>query len=182
MPLGRGRKFGAQWPVAVDLFLGGWKFGAIYQVQSGEPLTLGNLYYNGDPSKLRTEISSGTLDRIFDTSGFYFTDAAVQTNGVVDPVKQRGDQRILLGSNIRTLPTRFSGFRGHNVHNWDLSMVKRFKIYERLNFQLRADFLNAFNRTQFSDPNLSPTNTNFGRITSTLGLPRHVQLGLRLEF
>ncbi|MCI0387629.1 MAG: carboxypeptidase-like regulatory domain-containing protein [Acidobacteria bacterium] len=182
LPLGRGRKFGAQWPVAVDLFLGGWKFGAIYQVQSGEPLTLGNLYYNGDPSKLRTEISSGTLDRIFDTSGFYFTDAAVQTNGVVDPVKQRGDQRILLGSNIRTLPTRFSGFRGHNVHNWDLSMVKRFKIYERLNFQLRADFLNAFNRTQFSDPNLSPTNTNFGRITSTLGLPRHVQLGLRLEF
>ena len=34
---------------------------------------------------------------VFDTSGFYFHDAAVQTNGVDDPAKQRADQRIQLG-------------------------------------------------------------------------------------
>ena len=46
---------------------------------------------------------------VFDISGFYFHDAAVQTNGVDDPAKQRADSRIRLANNVRYFPSRIDG-------------------------------------------------------------------------
>jgi hypothetical protein len=34
----------------------------------------------------------------------------------------------------------------------------------------------------FGEPNLDPTNANFGRVTSQVKLARNVQIGLRLTF
>jgi hypothetical protein len=189
LPFGRGRKWGANWNRVVDIALGGWQVQGIGQLQSGRPLTLGNVYYNGDLSKLKTDIRSANFPRfpgetrtVFDTSGFYFNDAAVQTNGVVDPVKQRNDIRIQLGANIRTLPSRFSGLRGDALNLWDLSVSKNFAFTERIKLQLRGEFLNAFNTVNFNNPDLNPRNTTFGQITGQNNLPRDVQLGLKLVF
>jgi hypothetical protein len=189
LPFGRGRKFGSSWNRAVDLFLGGWQVQGIGQLQSGRPLTIGNVYYNGDITKLKTDIKSENFDRsptdtrtVFDTSGFYFTDAAVQTNGVVDPAKQRADTRIQLTTNYRTLPSRFAQFRGDMLNLWDLSVSKNFAITETVKFQLRGEFLNAFNKVIFDNPNLTPTSSNFGKITGQANLPRDVQIGLKLIF
>ncbi len=187
VPLGKGRRWGAGWNRAVDGVLGGWQAQAIYQWQSGRPLDLRdrNVYYNGDPSTLRTGISSANADptrKVFDISGFYFHDAAVQTNGVDDPAKQRADTRIQLVNNLRYFPSRLPGFRGQNLNLWDISVIKNVKIYERLNLQLRGEFLNAFNHVQFNDPETNPTSANFGRITSQANLPRNVQIGLKLIF
>jgi hypothetical protein len=184
MPFGRNRKFGANWNRVVNAVIGGWQLQGIYQWQSGRPINLDdrNIYFNGDPSKLRANISGESIDRAFDTSGFYFNDAAVQTNGVIDPAKQRADQRIRLSNNIRTLPSRLTGFRGQNLDLWDLSLIKNFSISERVKFQLRGEFLNAFNHPQFGDPNTDPTNSNFGKVTGQNNLPRNVQIGLKLIF
>jgi len=186
IPFGRGRRFGANWHRAVDAVLGGWQFQGIGQLQSGTPLTLttnGNYYYNGDITKLKTSVKSSNIDgTVFDISGFYFTDAAVQTNGVVDPVKQRADPRISLTSSYRVLPTRWSGFRGDNLNLWDLGVSKNFSLTERIKFQLRSEFLNAFNTPNFASPNLAPNNSNFGKITGQNNLARNVQIGLRLTF
>jgi hypothetical protein len=189
LPFGRGRKWGANWNRGLDIALGGWQVQGIGQLQSGRPLTLGNVYYNGDLSKLKTDIRSANFPRfpgetrtVFDTSGFYFNDAAVQTNGVVDPVKQRNDIRIQLGANIRTLPSRFSGLRGDALNLWDLSVSKNFAFTERIKLQLRGEFLNAFNTVNFNNPDLNPRNTTFGQITGQNNLPRDVQLGLKLVF
>jgi hypothetical protein len=51
-----------------------------------------------------------------------------------------------------------------------------------MKFQLRGEFLNAFNHPQFGDPTTDPTNTNFGKVTSQSNLPRNVQIGLKLIF
>jgi hypothetical protein len=185
LPFGKGRKWGSDWNGFVDAIVGGWQAQGVYQWQSGRPIDLGdrNIYFNGDPSQLlRTDISGKTVDATFGTTGFYFTDAAVQTNGVVDPAKQRADNRIRLGSNIRYFPSRLSGFRRQNLDLWDLSLIKNFSITEKLKFQLRGEFLNAFNHPQFGDPNTDPTNTNFGKVTSQSNLPRNVQIGLKLIF
>jgi hypothetical protein len=189
LPFGRGRKWGANWNRGLDIALGGWQVQGIGQLQSGRPLTLGNVYYNGDLSKLKTDIRSANFPRfpgetrtVFDTSGFYFNDAAVQTNGVVDPVKQRNDIRIQLGANLRTLPSRFSGLRGDSLNLWDLSVSKNFAFTERIKLQLRGEFLNAFNTVNFNNPDLNPRNTTFGQITGQNNLPRDVQLGLKLVF
>src|SRR5260370_16964200 len=93
---------------------------------------------------------------IFDLSGFYFQDAAVQTNGVVDPVKQRADQRITLSNNIRTLPSMFPNFRGDRVRGIDASLIKAVHITERARAQVRGEAITAVNQIQFTNPELSP--------------------------
>ena len=75
-------------------------------------MAMGNVYYNGDITQLKTQYTDDPTQPVFDISGFYFHDAAVQTNGVDDPAKQRADQRIRLANNIRTLPSRWDGLRG----------------------------------------------------------------------
>ncbi len=53
-------------------------------------------------------------------------------------------QRIALVSNLRYFPSRLPGFRGQNLHLWDVSLLKKIRIVERLNLELRGEFLNAF--------------------------------------
>src|SRR5260370_6994675 len=119
---------------------------------------------------------------IFDLSGFYFQDAAVQTNGVVDPVKQRADQRITLSNNIRTLPSMFLNFRGDRVRGIDASLIKVVHITERVRTQVRGEAINAFNQVQFNNPRASPSSASFGLITasSQLNPPRTTQLGFKI--
>ena len=136
----------------------------------------------GDASRLRTKIDGSTVDHVFDTSGFYFSDAAVQTNGVVDPAKQRNDQRIRLANNIRRLSSRLPGLRSQGLNLWDLSLIKTFAFNDTTKLQLRGEFLNAFNHPQFSDPNLDPTSSSFGKVTSQANLPRNIQLAVKLIF
>jgi hypothetical protein len=184
LPFGKGHMFGEKLPGVINAVLGGWQAQGIYQWQSGRPIDLGgrNVYFNGDPSTLRANISGKTVNGTFDTSGFYFTDAAVQTNGVVDPAKQRADTRIRLANNIRVFPSRLTGFRGQPLNLWDLSLIKNISITEKVRFQLRGEFLNAFNHPQFGDPNTDPTNSDFGRTTGQNNLPRNIQIGLKLVF
>jgi hypothetical protein len=180
LPFGRGRALGSDWNGLVDGILGGWQLQGIWQTQSGRPLDLGNLVYFGDPSKLKSNYDN--VDKVFDTSGFYFTDAAVQRNGVVDPALQRTDSRIQLSSNIRTFPSRLSGLRTQPLNLWDLSIIKNFSVTERAKIQLRGEFLNAFNHPQFEDPSRSPSSSDFGKTTGQTNLPRNVQVGLKIIF
>jgi hypothetical protein len=185
LPFGKGRKWGGSWNKFIDGILGGWQMNGIFQWQSGRPLELGNNVYFGDPSGLRAEINSENADvtrRVFDTSDFYFHDAAVQTNGVDDPVKQRMDDRIELADNIRFFPSRLAGFRGQTLHLWDLSVMKKVRIKEGVSFEVRGEFLNAFNHVQFNDPVTNPLNPAFGTLTAQGNLPRSVQIGLKLVF
>jgi len=166
----------------VRALLSNWQAQGIFQAQSGRPLELGNVFYSGNPGALRTTIKGSTVDQTFDIGGFYFADAAVQTNGVVDPAKQRNDPRIRLANNIRTLPSHLPGFRGQPLMLCDLSVIKTFSFSETTRLQLRAEFLNAFNHPQFSDPNLDPTSSSFGKTTTQANLPRNIQLAVKLSF
>ena len=60
-------------------------------------------------------------------------------------------------------------------------------LYERFGFELRTEFFNIFNRTQFAPPNTiccTANNQNFGVVTSTAPgtNPRLVQFGLKFLF
>lgn len=82
-------------------------------------------------------------------------------------------------------------FRLPGVNQWDVTLSKNWYLPSNVRLQFRADFINAFNHTQF-DPNsiqnTCPSNpaptcvvagNNFGRLTGTRA-PREIQLGLRL--
>ncbi len=48
--------------------------------------------------------------------------------------------------------TGVGGGTGPGQFNWDITLMKNTQITERVRMQFRADFYNAFNHTQFSDP------------------------------
>lgn len=80
-------------------------------------------------------------------------------------------------------------FRGPGVNNWDLSVMKNFRIAERVNSQFRIEMYNAFNHTQFTNINTAArfdtagnqVNTQFGQY-STAAPARIMQLALRFAF
>jgi len=144
-----------------------------------------NVYFTGDPDKLVAHYDKDRVDSpIFDLSGFYFHDAAVQTNAADDPAKQRADQRISLANNIRTVASMFPNFRGDRVRGIDASLIKNLRIGERVKAQIRGEAINALNQVQFNNPGTSPTNASFGLISasSQLNPPRTIQLGFKVGF
>ena len=78
---------------------------------------------------------------------------------------------------------------GPGYWNWDMSGMKSFPVRESLKLQLRADFIDAFNHTNLSNPNVTlpdvrdqgNANPNFGVITDGIG-NRTVQLAVKLMF
>jgi hypothetical protein len=182
LPFGRDRRWGHDLPGVVDAFVGGWSVTAMGTLQSGRPLGFGNLYYDGDPSSLKSKYSNDPSQDIWDVSGFYFHDGTVQTNGVDDRTKQRNDQRKNLTSNIRYFPSRFGGIRSQPLNLWDISLVKRLRFNDRVRAQFHVEFLNAFNKTIYSNPNTDPSNANFARVTQQTNLPRDIQIAAKFVF
>jgi len=184
LPFGHGRAFAANANRFTDAFIGGWSLQAIGQLQSGQPIDLNarNVYFNGDPASLKTDYSGDTNNPVFDLSGFYFHDAAVQTNGVDDPVKQRADTRIRLANNVRYFPSKTDGLRSPKLNLWDISIIKQIRLSERVRGQFHIELLNAFNRAVYANPNTDPTNADFGKVTSQTNLPRDIQLAMKVVF
>lgn len=197
LPFGRGRTFGTNWTGMKEFLLGGFQLQGIYQFQSGTPLTLGNVFYNGNLSDLNVRIDGATIgalgttnvnDNVFlrdlRNTGFYFQDDSMKVNGQLDYNLQRNDPRINLAQNIRTLPSRANNLRNQSINMVDISLIKNFAFTERIKLQFRAECINATNRFHFNGPVLNSRDTNFGRVTNTdtVVLPREYQLGLRLVF
>ena len=121
--------------------------------------------------------------------------APLRPNQVSDPAA--GDQSALLWID----PTAFvpspageygtapvAPFRLPGRHQWDIAVSKYVSLGGTTRLQFRADFINAFNQTQFLDVNTECFGTTqcdprgrFGQVTSTRP-PREIQLGVRLNW
>lgn len=161
LPFGRGKLIGFGSPLANRL-LGGWVINGIYTWQVGAPLTWSNnwglIFFGGD-IHMNPRGVNGTA---FDTTRF-------NTNS-----------QQQLADNVRTFPTRFGNLRQDGANNIDLSIVKNTYITERVNLQLRVEAFNGFNHPEFDPPNLTPSSSNFGKITNQPNLARNIQIGGRL--
>lgn len=56
---------------------------------------------------------------------------------------------------------------GPGSSNWDIAIMKCFRLSVAAGLQIRADFLNACNRAQFENPSGNVTNLNSGRVFSS---------------
>jgi len=75
-------------------------------------------------------------------------------------------------------------FRGPGYSNLDLAIEKNTKFTEKTTLQLRLEAYNAFNHTNFANPNNNVDSSNFGRITAIRSFTnsRLVQLGAKFIF
>jgi hypothetical protein len=72
-------------------------------------------------------------------------------------------------------------FRNPSVAETDLTAYKTTHLAERLDFQLRFEFFNLFNRPNFFNIGSDPSAGSFGKVRNQR-LPRHWQLGAKLTF
>ena len=70
---------------------------------------------------------------------------------------------------------------GPKTINLDMNLVKRVKITESKEFEMKMDAINILNHPLFAAPNLNINNTGFGRITTATG-SRTFVLNARLNF
>lgn len=88
---------------------------------------------------------------------------------------------------------RRNWLRGPGINNWDMSLFKNFIFTENTRVQLRFEYFNVFNHTQWGDVNASmsaptagtpfsgPNAGNSGQITNTRD-PRILQIGGKFYF
>ena len=164
-PVGRGRRFGANWRGIKDGIAGGWRLSAIYQANSGPAIGFGNILFYGNLHDIPLPPGERTVDRWFNTEAGFERDSGKQ-----------------LAQNIRAFPSRLAGVRanGNNIWNWSAS--KSFRIVEKMRLEFRCDWLNATNHSHFAAPNATPTSTAFGTVTGTTGYPRQIYFWAKLTF
>jgi hypothetical protein len=143
---------------------GGWQLNLISTFMTGAPLALG-----------RTAQIIGDVHSPDNGRGRH----GVSTD---NPWMNPAAFRALTTGEVSNIPRTLPDLRGPGTANTDFSLLKEFRLYERLALQFRAEAFNAFNRTELGLPNAQPQSATFGLITSTRQRPREIQLGLRLQF
>jgi hypothetical protein len=168
LPFGRGRRFLQEGPL--NHILGGWQVAVTYEYQPGPLLAWGNnFFYRGDLGTFADDATSvdPTLEQWFDTSLPFERVTANQPAAF----------------QVRPFPRFVEGVRADGLNQWNLNVLRRVRLTNSVRLEVRADIINLLNRSQMNPPDLSPTSTNFGRITSqTASLNRFFQVQGRLLF
>ena len=73
-------------------------------------------------------------------------------------------------------------FRNPGFAETDITLEKITKIREGIDFRLRIDSFNAFNRVNLGNVDGTANDTTFGQVTTTSGTPRYFNLGARVNF
>ncbi len=171
--------FSPYWELPVPKYSGfkgklvdGWAASAIITYQSGFPIR----FFDANDTELN--------------SSFFFEPANTpQISGSVhfQNPKTHNNQYIIT-SNIADPPAGQFGNSPHalccgpSISNSDISIQKRTSISERFNTEFRADIFNAFNHTQFANPDGNFSDQTFGQIQTTREDPRVIQFGLKILF
>ncbi len=178
-------------------FTKGWQVSGFLQAQSGAPYSI----FSSEPearssSQLRSlDEGSGGLYRLafgrpnlvgsLSDACALGTDAATQ-----DRVAAALGSPLGSFGNLSRNPCR-----ADSQKRFDLAISKSTQITENSRLELRAEFFNLFNTTNFAAPvndlqdstfntamQNQVTSGDFGAITNTIGGPRIIQFGLRLVF
>jgi len=215
LPVGRGRQFFSGSNGLVNGLIGGWGFNGFIRWQSGNPVNFGNVQLVGMDRK---ELQSLIKVRKEATTVFFMPDdvithtaKAFNVTYIADPanagkflaVYTNGapSGKYIAPSGINNCIQAYIGqcgitnlvVKGPSFFRADISLVKKVQFNERMNLELRGEFLNAFNNINFlvgnpgNDLNGAPLTgiiANAYQDSSTTNDPggRLVQLVVRFNF
>ncbi|HYK39069.1 MAG TPA: hypothetical protein VEU98_03530, partial [Candidatus Eremiobacteraceae bacterium] len=173
VPVGHGRWIGHDMNRVLDAIVGGWSISTILTFQTGTPLSIGLADPRLADGLQRPDVTCPQIS----TGVSYHRSAA--TGASIINVNCFGDPGDQVAGNA---PRYFSNLRSDGIHNTDLSFSKEFVIREGMKLQIRGEFFNFTNTPRFAPPDTFFGDAQFGQVTSTLGSPRHTQIGVRFEF
>jgi hypothetical protein len=170
LPFGKGQYFDTHNRFG-NLIVGGWQTQTIVTLQRGHPILISgannNLATRPNSTGVSPKLDNPTQYEWFNTAAF------------INP------PTYTYGNIGRTLPD----VRNPGFFNCDLSLIRNFRILERMTLQFRLEGFNIDNHTNlgFVNAGFSPgtnglnSNSTFGTITSARP-PRIIQLGMKLNF
>src|SRR5262249_13726727 len=186
LPIGRGKPLLGGAGAWLDRLVGGWEFYGSGRIQSGQLFDFGNVNLVGmtmkdlrEEFKLRFDDAKGVVyilpQDILDNTIRAFNTSATSATGYGSLGPPTG--RYIAPANNPSCIQVYSGqcapqnvfVTGPKFTRFDLSLKKQVKFTERFNFELRGEFLNAFNNINFFNPtpiaNLTPSNLSFMQVT-----------------
>jgi hypothetical protein len=179
LPFGRGRKYlaGSRLLHAV---VGGWSVSAILNYLSGTPLAFTGASnwagWNGATNRLN--IAPGAMVASdYSKNSFNFADVRSPSNTYLNKQAFSDPSPYTLGTAAHFYP-QASDF---GTINEDIGLQRNYVVAEKYRIQIRAEFLNFFNRSVRGGIVTDFRNLNFGQVTSISGY-RSIQFGTRLDF
>lgn len=202
LPFGKGRKF-LNYGGIVNAIVGGWTWGDIFTIQSGEPWQ-----YNGGGSPFilggnstydysftgsadgGVVLNGVTRSQLQDAVGVYHVSGSPYVN-LINPkylVSGSGANSAYIAPNTTpgTIGTLLYLYGPRQIFD-DMSLTKRVAITERIHFTLQGEFLNVLNHAVFaanasgSPYNASIQSNGFGTGTQLNG-SRVIELRANFEF
>jgi hypothetical protein len=141
----------------------------------------------------RSETLANPTIGVTATGNYYFSPASFSIAQCPDPSLGPScmpspsmfpsDSQAVTNPSVRTYGTLPRNFlRGPGQTNLDMSFAKATSLFhERVNLEIRADFFNILNHTEFANPITAATSQFFGQVINTYD-PRIIQLAARLNF
>jgi hypothetical protein len=176
--------FDYQLPLGHGLVRSGWSVTGIVLVQTGLPLTLtdpngGTVYGRAATSTVQMcpNATYGSLATAGSTTDRLYR--WIDTAGLCAPPAIGADGSAGYGNAGQSI------VNGPGQVNADFSVAKRTRvggIRDEAELLFRAEFYNALNHAQFSNPGTTFRTANFGVITQTAVAPRLIQFGLKYLF
>lgn len=168
LPFGAGKHWLATSPARYAL--GGWTVGSVTTIRSGPPITV--------------------ITNTNNTNAF--SSGSQRANVTGDPNLPAGQRTVAKWFNTAAFsqPATFNFgnegvgiVRAPGLVDFDFSLLRDFRLTERVKLEFRGEFFNTFNRTNLGDPGSTFGTAAFGTI-STYGYnsPRVGQVGAKITF
>jgi hypothetical protein len=185
LPVGAGKALFANSHGIVERIIGGWEWDGTMRIQTGPILNLGNVNLVGmtkkdlqdayalrfdDANKIIYIFPQDIIDNTYKannvsaTSTTGYSASGAPSGRYIAPANSNGCIQVVTGD----CAMRALIIHGPDFVRFDMSAVKRIRFTETKNFELRAEFLNAFNNVNFlGNTNLTNfSSTTFGQVTS----------------
>jgi hypothetical protein len=201
LPVGKGQRYANGGGIS-NVFLGGWQLSPIIHWNKGTPMWFRSGTCQVVP-QFRQNCLVGQVQGVDpflqDPNSYNPGKGPLLNSAAFEPLSSF----LFTDTSSAGGPTQFgytgvgprvSNLRGPNSKNWDISLTKNTRIGERMNFQLRFAFFNAFNQHYFYNAanvnnqgssfafNNDIAAPNFGAWSGGVSSPRTIQIGGRLEF
>jgi hypothetical protein len=154
----------------------GWVISGITAFSTGLPVTISETDDRALIGDFATGINDATVDEPNLASGAILNNTNPRSGRTYFNTSLFSEEAL---GQVGNSPRRF--FHGPGLNNWDLALVKTLALTESKSLEIRGEFFNAFNHTQFQNPDGEFTDSTFGMVTSARD-PRIGQFAMKLFF